>query len=340
MTSIENTFTHRQSSHCESGVVANLLTNQGHTSMSEPMAFGLASALTFAYLPFIKINGLPLIAYRMPPKSIINGVAKKLKMTVDSQKFSDPDKGMQALDNELAKGHCVGLQTSVYWLPYFPEDMRFHFNAHNLVVYGKNEQGDYLISDPVFEEVVTCPAADLKRARFAKGALAPKGLMYVLQDQNEQVDLNSLIYKSIKKTAKMMYGLPIPGVPFFGIKGISYLAKKIEKLEHKPMKYTRLYLGNIVRMQEEIGTGGAGFRFMYASFLDEAATLTGDTELYEVSALTTEIGDKWRAFAMQAVLFCKKRQDVSLSDITKTLRECAQMEKQLQTRLLSLSVFK
>ncbi|MDU0353046.1 DUF4872 domain-containing protein [Paraglaciecola aquimarina] len=131
--------------------------------------------------------------------------------------------------------------------------------------------------------------------------------MYVLKDNQQPFDLNTLIYKSIKKTAKMMYGIPIPGIPFFGIKGITYLAKQIEKLESKPMKYKRLYLGNIVRMQEEIGTGGAGFRFMYASFLDEAATLTGDTELYELSKLTTEIGDKWRAFAMQAVLFCKKR---------------------------------
>ncbi|WP_158972342.1 BtrH N-terminal domain-containing protein [Paraglaciecola sp. L3A3] len=340
MNQIENAFTHRQSSHCETGVVANMLTNQGRISMSEPMAFGLASALTFAYLPFVKINGLPLIAYRMPPKSIIKGVAKKLNMTVDSQKFSDPDKGMQALDDELAKGHCVGLQTSVYWLPYFPEDMRFHFNAHNLIVYGKNAEGDYLISDPVFEDVVTCNADSLKRARFAKGALAPKGLMYVLHDKNLDFDMNSLIYKSIKKTAKMMNGLPIPGIPFFGIKGIIYLAKQIESLENKPMKYKRLYLGNIVRMQEEIGTGGAGFRFMYASFLDEAATLTGDTELYELSKLTTEIGDKWRAFAMQAVLFCKNRKQISLGDIADTLRECGQMEKQLQTRLLSLSVFK
>ncbi|MEP1383144.1 MAG: BtrH N-terminal domain-containing protein [Paraglaciecola sp.] len=337
---MENTFVHRQSSHCESGVVANMLSNQGRISMSEPMAFGLASALTFAYLPFVKINGLPLIAYRMPPKSIIKGVAKKLKMTVHSQKFSSQEKGMEALDNELKLGRCVGLQTSVYWLPYFPEDMRFHFNAHNLVVYGKNDQGDYLISDPVFEEVVTCPADDLKRARFAKGALAPKGLMYVLEDNQEQVDFNELIYKSIRKTAKMMYGLPIPGISFFGIQGIHYLAKQILKLEHKPMKYTRLYLGNIVRMQEEIGTGGAGFRFMYASFLDEASVLTGDERLYELSKLTTEIGDKWREFAMQAVLFCKKRQDISLHTIAETLQECAKMEKQLQTRLLSLSVLK
>ena len=35
------------------------------------------------------------------------------------------------------------------------------------------------------------------------------------------------------------------------------------------------FLGNIVRMQEEIGTGGGGFRFMYAAFLQEAGDVLG-----------------------------------------------------------------
>ena len=80
----------------------------------------------------------------------------------------------------LAQGKVVGLQTSVYWLPYFPPEMRFHFNAHNLLVYGK-EGNDYLISDPVFESPMRCAADDLNRSRFAKGVLAPKGLLYTLK---------------------------------------------------------------------------------------------------------------------------------------------------------------
>ena len=37
-------FEHRQSAHCESGVMASLLSQAG-LPMSEPMAFGLASGL-------------------------------------------------------------------------------------------------------------------------------------------------------------------------------------------------------------------------------------------------------------------------------------------------------
>ncbi|KPZ60689.1 hypothetical protein AN391_00301 [Pseudoalteromonas sp. P1-13-1a] len=322
---------HQQSSHCETGVVATLLQSKG-INMSEPMAFGLASALTFAYLPFVKISGMPLIAYRMPPKTIIKKICKKLNIELESRKFSNPEAGMQALDKELVKGNLVGLQSSVYWLPYFPEDMRFHFNAHNLVVYGKTEQGDYLISDPVFENPVTCAYEDLKNARFAKGALAAKGLMYVIRSAPRQCDLAQTIKPAIKKTAKMMNGLVLP---YFGLKGIRHMAKQIRQLDKKPIKYTRLYLAHIVRMQEEIGTGGAGFRFMYASFLEQASEKTNTPAFKECAESATYVGDLWREFAMLAVKYCKKRSDISLNEIANKLEQVADQEAKLSKLLLN-----
>ena len=44
-------FEHRQSSHCESGVAAGLLSHYG-IPLSEAMAFGIGAGLFFAYLPF------------------------------------------------------------------------------------------------------------------------------------------------------------------------------------------------------------------------------------------------------------------------------------------------
>ena len=50
----------------------------------------------------------------------------------------------------------------------------FHFNGHNLVVYGK-EGDNYLISDPIMEGTHVMDSYQLERVRFAKGALAPRG---------------------------------------------------------------------------------------------------------------------------------------------------------------------
>ena len=68
----------------------------------------------------------------------------------------------------------MGCQVGVYYLTYFPKEYRFHFNAHNMIVFGK--EGDrYLISDPVMETPTLLTEYELQRVRFAKGALAPRG---------------------------------------------------------------------------------------------------------------------------------------------------------------------
>ena len=67
------------------------------------------------------------------------------------------------------------------------------------------------------------------------------------------------------------------------------------------------HLANVVRMQEEVGTGGAGFRFMYAAFLQEAADLFGSNELAQLSQEMTAIGDIWREFAVVSARIIKQR---------------------------------
>lgn len=314
-------FEHRYSAHCESGVVSSLLRHHG-LDISEAMAFGLSSSLSFAYLPFIKLGGLPLIAYRMPPKSIIKGVQKQLGLSFRFETFRDADRGMQRLDELLGRSQVVGAQSSVYWLPYFPKDMRFHFNAHNMLIYGKNED-DYLISDPVFEEPVTCPGDALKKARFVKGVLAPKGLIYYPQKIPAQLMLRPAIARAIKKNINIMLKTPLP---FIGVKGIHYLARQIDKLHHGAASHGPLYIGHIVRMQEEIGTGGAGFRFIYASFLQEAAKILENDELHRCAEQMTGVGDHWRVFALQAARMCKGRQAMDYAALSGLLHDCGRHE--------------
>lgn len=318
-------FQHRQSAHCESGVVSTLLSHHG-LPLSEPMAFGLASALTFAYIPLIKMAGMPLIAYRMPPGHIISGIQKRLGARMVRTTFRDPGRGMAALDAQLDAGNIVGLQTCVYWLPYFPPDMRFHFNAHNLIVYGRDGD-DYLISDPVFETTSRCPAADLRKARFAKGALAAKGLMYYPQKLPAAIDYADAVPKSIRRNLRIMTKAPLPVI---GIRGIRHLGKSVLKLARSnKAAELPLYLAHIVRMQEEIGTGGAGFRFIYASFLQESARLLDSDLLAEASQQLTDAGDEWRMFALQASKMCRNRKPMNVDELAGILNGCADREAEV-----------
>ena len=328
-------FEHRHAAHCESGVMSSLLRHHG-LDISEPMAFGLSSAMLFAHFPFLKVEGFPLTAYRATPGTIIRALQKALGVRMQKERFGDPLQGTERLDELLEQGRVVGTQASVYWLPYFPPDMRFHFNAHNMVVYGKQDK-EYLISDPVAERPVRCHQEDLQKARFVKGVFAPKGLLYYPSHVPETVDMERAIRKALRKASFQMLHIPLP---IIGVKAIKNLSKRIRALEKNNVdpRYARLYIGFIVRMQEEIGTGGGGFRFVYASFLQEAAKLLNHSKLNEASEVMTVAGDAWRDFALLGARFCKKKSDIKPSELADAMQRCAIKETEAFRLLESIRI--
>ena len=225
----------------------------------------------------------------------------------------------------LDAGRPVGLQTSVFWLPYFPRDLRFHFNAHNIVAYGR-EDGEFLISDPTLENTVRIDADSLRKARFVKGMLAPKGLLYFPQRVPDRLEAGEAIRKAVRKTTNVMLYAPFPVI---GVNGIRYVARKIARLGRRHEKHAdenQRFIGHMVRMQEEIGTGGAGFRFLYASFLQEAAAHLDNPKLEQVSRDFTDTGDEWRRFALWAAKMLKNRMPMDYEKLAAQLLHIADLE--------------
>lgn len=268
------------------------------------MIFGIGSGIFFGHLPFVKFVGLPISTYRTQPGAVFRKAAKRLGGEFVTEKYRNPQKGMDELRRVLRSGQIVGLTTNIYWLSYFPNRFRFQFNGHNIIVLREIENG-FRVSDPVLEKPVDCLTEDLVRARFARGPLEPKGFMYYPLSVNPRPDLRAACLKGIEDTCNMMLRIPLP---IFGIRGIRYLSKRLIKFE-KTQGFDEAcrQLGMIVRMQEEVGTGGAGFRYMYAAFLQEAAELFGSPDLRELSEEMTAIGDIWREFAVTAARIIKKR---------------------------------
>lgn len=311
---VKGHFTHRQYAHCESGVSSNLIQHAG-PNVSEAMAFGIGSGIFFAHLPFVKIMGLPLTSYRSLPTTIFKKCCKRLALDYKYKKFSNPNAGEGFLNSLLDSKKIVALQTNIYWLPYMPERFRFPFNAHNIIVFNKNNN-QYEISDPILENTAECQADDMKKARFAKGPLSPKGFLYYIDNQNCVItseQFRKAIHAGLKESCHRMLYIPFP---IFGLKAILHLAKKI-KSWHKNNDARRfsLLLTHVVRMQEEIGTGGAGFRFLFAKFLEEASQHFPNSKegvvLSESSREFLKIGDLWRQWASLAVKTSKNKEELN-----------------------------
>jgi len=167
-------FQHIQAAHCENGVTTSLLRHNGIEKITEPLAFGIGSGLFYIYIPFMKINNGPAIAFRTQPGLIFKRTCKSLGIEIIRKKFSSKEQAQKVLEDCLRAGQPVGCQVGVYYLTYFPKEYRFHFNAHNIIVFGK-EDDNYLISDPVMEQTTSLSSYELERVRFAKGAFAPRG---------------------------------------------------------------------------------------------------------------------------------------------------------------------
>ncbi len=299
-------FKHLQSAHCENGVTTNLLKGIGVNKITEPLSFGIGAGLFYVHMPIIKVNNGPFIAFRSMPGLIFKRTCTSLGIPVVRKKFNTKEVAQQYLDNCIQEDRPVGCQVGVYYLTYFPKEYRFHFNAHNIIVYGK-EEGRYLISDPVMETVTSLSEYELERVRFAKGVLAPRGQIYYPTGNNVISDdqLRKAIAAGIKKNIFFM--MSIPG-EIAGVKGIAGTGKKIKKWKDKlGDKTAGLYLAQLVRMQEEIGTGGGGFRYIYAAFLQQAHSFFPKDELLEISKMFTESGDMWRNAAVQAAGIYKGR---------------------------------
>ena len=320
-------FEHRQSGHCENGVTSNLLNFHGQ-KVSEPVIFGIGAGLFFSYLPFLKMQHAPTTSFRVWPGAIYDRATKKLGIESMVQRFKVEKESMDALNKALEDGFPVGLQVGTFHLPFFPPEYRMHYNMHNMVVYGR-ENGHYLVSDTVIEKPVTISYEDLVRVRFAKGPFAPQGRMYYPVMVPKTIDLKPAIIDGIRKTANNMVGIPFPLV---GVRGIRYLAGRMRKWQKKlGDEKASYYLGQVLRMEEEIGTAGAGFRFIYGAFLHEAGEILGQDWLKELSIEMGENANRWRDFSYLGSRNCKKRAkpEESYDMLADILLDCASREEKI-----------
>jgi len=300
---IEN-FKHKMAAHCESGTITSLL-NYAGLQISEPLVFGISSGLFFGYFHKMKSFPFPTFIVRSKPGQMRVNIAKRLGIKFSEHSFHKNEEGARKLDELLNNNIPTASQVDFYYLDYVPSWERVHINVHFIVVIGK-EDSNYIISDSYFPDLVKLKSTLLDSSRFAGGTMSPKGFIFHIAGIPSSIDYEAAIVKGIKKVCFNMLHIPLP---FLGVKGIRLFSKKVvdwpnftrdnEHLSHEIMKINILL--------EDQGTGGAGFRFMYATFLQEAAGILHKPELSDLSRHLMEIGDGWRELSLFAARIGKNR---------------------------------
>jgi len=325
-------FDHKMGAHCESGTVTALLNHSG-LKLSEPMVFGIASGIFFGYFHKHKSFTFPTFIVRNRPGEIRKNIQKRLGIRFRTFSFRKEQQGIEKLDELLEKGIPTASQVDFYYLDYVPNWERAHVNVHFMVVIGK-EGREYIVSDSYFPKPERLNEESLRRGRFAGGNMSPKGFLFFPENVPAEVDLRKPVLKGIDKACFNMLNLP---VPFIGIKGIRLFSKRImdwpkiardtDHLSHEVMKINILL--------EDQGTGGAGFRFMYATFLQQAAGIIGNSELASLSTELMNIGDRWREISLFAARIGKNRDlgPGKMKELSDLILERAEMEEQFFKKL-------
>jgi hypothetical protein len=146
---------------------------------------------------------------------------------------------------------------------------------------------------------------DLLRGRYAKGVFAPEGKMYWINNVPGNLDIRAAVAMGIKKTVYEMIKVPFP---LIGVKGLRWMGRDLRKWPKKHgVTKASFYLGQVLRMAEDFGTGGAGFRYIYGAFLKEAGEKFNHAELLEASEMMGKTANKWREFTYIGARNCKSR---------------------------------
>ncbi len=327
-------FKHKMAAHCESGTVTAILNHNG-LEITEPMVFGIASGIFFGYFESSNFP-FPMFIVRNKPGSIRKNIAKRLGVKFYTKDFKKPQQGIDELNSIIDEGRPVATQVDFYYMKFLPEYVRTHMNVHFVNIVGRNEE-NYLVSDSYHRTVAELDIATLNKARFVGGYMAPKGFLFYPAYIPESIDFEKAIFKGIKKAAYNMTRLP---VPFIGVKGIRKFARKvktwpelardIDHLSHEIMKIN-VFL-------EDQGTGGAGFRFLYATFLQQASQQLNFSQLDDMSKKMMAIGDDWRNISYFAAKIGKNR-DLGverLNELSQMINAMADQEQVFFTELYKM----
>ncbi len=322
--------------HCESGTVSALLRHAG-MELSEPMVFGGAGALFFGYfnstmLPF------PTVVLRSLPGRIRANIEKRTGVHFRRHRFLRPANAMRQLDALLDRGIPVAVQVDFFYMRYIPKYARAHFNAHYVVVVGRRD-GRYLISDSYAPQIAELEGEVLALARFAKGPFAPRGNMFYIDGPvPAAVEPRAMIRKGLRQASFYMLKLPFA---FAGVRGIRTFADQVTRwpaisrdAEHLSHEVMMVHI-----VLEERGTGGGGGRFLYASFLKEAADLLGHDGLREASARMMLNGDRWRDISLFVARIGRDRDlgTARLEELAGLIRERATAEEALFRELRAIA---
>lgn len=327
--------------HCVTGSLKHVYDYHGF-GVSEDLLLGLGRGLGFVYFhikgtdPFY--GGRANVA-RPGEEGLEKTAGRRTGVAVESHATASARTAQAALRELLEAGEPVLVYLDMGFLPYFELPPDYHFGGHVVVVAGYDpDTGQVLVADrdrdlhPVGWEA-------LEQARGSRyRPFPPRHAWYTFDFAAARPPAPAEVIESIGEVCHGMLAPPIANLGVRGIrKAIRETAKWPEVLDADALR--RTCFNAALFIDRRGGTGGGIFRYMYARFLAEAASITGEPRLTGMATELTGIGDRWErvAAAFAAAAQAGRPADL-LETATKPMHEIADLEQDFWERLGALIV--
>lgn len=281
--------------HCETTALKRGLDYHG-LSLSEEMLFGLGGGIGFLYW-HSKSMPLPFIGTRNG--KVANFACKacrRIGATVTVVETSSPKRGYEELKSLLRDDEPAITYVDMVYLPYLSLPESAHFGGHAVVVFGldENEQEAYVYDRG--RKPVTVSMGDLAKSRSSRfPPFPPKHRLLKIRYPAKIRNVEEGVKDSILECCQSMLKPPIKNIGLAGMEKWSKLVAQWPQ-QFQGINLLGALMNGFIYI-ETGGTGGSGFRPMYARFLEDASDIVGKPALKEVAALIRETGKMWTRIA-------------------------------------------
>jgi hypothetical protein len=261
--------------------------------MSEAMAFGLDATMGFGFfdttsnVSFIPESDIPFFIGGKQGSIVPNSLAcRLLGITLRKQSFTSADKAWEESKKLIHQDTPLILQIDLAYLPYFEEEGNIHFGGHAITLAGYDEEkGIAYVGDAEHDGFQEVTIEQLKKGRsseYGPKFMCPNNAQFSMKRRpdGKHPPLAAGVKVAIQKVVNNMLR---PSVNSSGIQGLKLFASSIPRWDEKLIGETKDPEGNSIsrsRLMFELmygyietwGTGGASFRNLYKSFLQELLT--------------------------------------------------------------------
>ncbi len=320
---------HNPGRHCASTALSDIACFH-HAALSEAMCFGIGAGLGIWYLENLKEAPGRMVHVRSV--DIEDQFFTRMGSPFRWRRFKDPDLAAGALRQRLDEGFPILVQTDIYHLGYYGS--KTHFPGHDITVWGyDDESGVFFVTDTERPSLIPVPYRELITAMYARGGFFPlRGNQFSPSSISCPEDLGAVIRDAIVTNSRLLLS---EQSEFQGIAALRRWSVELERVwpRLEDWRWAARFAYQVI---ERRGTGGGGFRLMYADFLEEAQDRCPAVAKLGLPGVMRNAGYAWTRLAL-ALKEASEKTSPDFQAVIEALDDVARIEEEYHRTAVALA---